>query len=146
MPNTVPALDPIKNGFSPTGQLIRAFSSNHGRRIMFVTSLYFRIKRLDRLKADAIAKLNAIMHLSSTDEAMRLPALISGFVWRNIPIDQVLTQEALDQDVSEAKAARIAEQVVSMMPKWARYDGKESMESDVFNLVMGCTREDAVAA
>lgn len=139
MPHTVPTLQ-APTGFSPTGQLIRAFSSNHGRRIMFITSLYFRIKRLDKLKEDAIAKLNAIMHLASSDEAMRLPALLSGFVWRNIPIDQVLTQEYLDREISEEKAHVISERVVGLTPKWARYDSDEVMQDDVYNLIMRCTR------
>lgn len=133
------------NPFSPFGLLFRSVTSDHGRRIMYISSLYFRIKHVDRLKEDAIAKLNAIMHLAVNDDALRFPSLVSNFMWRKIPIDSILTADNLDDNLSEDQARTLANKVVASTPRYFQYDKQEAMQEDVYNLIMGCTKEPAFA-
>jgi hypothetical protein len=126
----------LQQGFNPLGYLIGKFSSNRGRRILFVTSLYFQIVRLDKLKEEAISKLNQLMHLSSSDSGLRLPVILHSFIWRKVPIEQILTEETIHRVVTEEAAKTISMRVAESAPKWVRYGSKQEMADDVFKLIM----------
>lgn len=109
--------------------------SRHGKRILFITSLYFQVVQIERLKADAISKLNSIMHLAHSEEALKLPAAIRSIVWNKADIARELTVDQLDGDISEEKAKEISAKVVAMAPSWIRYGRTDDMIKDVVDLI-----------
>jgi hypothetical protein len=108
--------------------------SRHGKRILFITSLYFQVVQIERLKADAIQKLNSIMKLAHAEEALQLPVAMRGMVWNSTAIQDTLTAELMDQDITDERANEISEKVVSMAPPWLRY-GSRDMVKDVVDLI-----------
>lgn len=106
----------------------------HGKRIIFISSLYVQVSQLERLKADVMSKLNAVMNLAHREEALQFPAAISQMVWRDSPIGNVLTQELLDQNVDDVKVREVSQRVVELAPKWVRY-GTSDMLDDVRSLI-----------
>lgn len=132
---SAPAHTVQRSKLNPIEYLIQHFLSNRGKRILFVTSLYFRIFRFDALKEEAIAKLNALMQLSSHDSGMHLPALLHSFIWRRIPIDQILKPETILEEVPDVEALRISKEVVQCAPRCVHYGSEEEMLEDVYKLI-----------
>ena len=108
--------------------------SRHGKRVLFVTSLYFQVVQIEQLKAEAISKLNTIMKLAHDDDALQLPAAVRGVVWNSTAIQDTLSVELRDQTLTDDRAHEIAEKVVSMTAPWLRY-GSQNMVKDVFDLI-----------
>lgn len=108
--------------------------STHGKRIIFITSLYFQVVQLERLKADALSKLNSMMNLAANEQALQLPAALRGIVWNHTTIGEELSVELLDQEISTERAHLLSERVVELSPSWVRYNRRD-MLSDVFDLI-----------
>lgn len=115
--------------------LLSKITSQHGKRILFITSLYFQVVRIERMKAEIITKLNEVMGLTSNEDALRFPAKIRGVVWSNTDLTAALSEEVLDKDISEDRAREISEHVVDIAPKWVRYGRRADMVTDVMTLI-----------
>lgn len=118
--------------------------SKHGKRIMFITSLYAQLTQLDSLKAEAVSKLNSVMGLATREEAIQFPAAISSVVWRGKDVTSVLTADMMDQNVDAMRIHEVAKKLVDLCPRWMRYPVPE-MERDVATLILN-GREMAQAA
>lgn len=108
----------------------------HGKRIIFISSLYVQVTQLERLKADVVSKLNTVMNLAHREEALHFPAAISQLVWRNSPVGNVLTKELLDQDIDDVKVREVSKKVVNLTPNYLRYGTPSDMEEDVRSLIL----------
>lgn len=119
--------------------------NKHGKRIMFISSLYAQITQLERLKADTVSKLNAVMGLATREEAIQLPVTFSRAIWRGKDISSVLTPTLMDQqDVDQNEIQRVAKQLIAMAPAWMRYP-EQDMERDLTHFLLN-GRELAAAA
>ncbi len=115
--------------------LLSKITSQHGKRILFITSLYFQVVRIERMKAEIITKLNEVMGLTTNEDALRFPATFRGVVWSNTDLTAALNEEVLDKDISEDRAREISEHVVDIAPKWVRYGRRADMVTDVMTLI-----------
>lgn len=115
--------------------LLSKLISRHGKRIVFITSLYFQVVRIERLKSEGMAKLNQLMGLAASEDALQLPTLLRGMVWKNTDLGNALNEEALDSEITEARAEGIAKRVVEMAPAWVRYGRQTDMVDDVKKLI-----------
>lgn len=112
--------------------------SNHGKRVMFVTSLYSRVVRFESLKAEAIEKLNDVMQLASNPNALELPTMAKNFIWKDRDIQTLLNETTLRNNIPEAEAQVISESVVDLAPHWLQYP-RDKMIDDVMSLIrLGC--------
>lgn len=136
--------NPSSNGFGKLNYWLYAvleffgakFVSKHGRRVMFIASLYAQITQLERMKAEVVAKLNAVMGLKLTREAAaEFPAAVSDIVWRGTDVGSLITQELSTGNVDEQRAQALSARIVSISPSWLRYGSRE-MEADVRQLLM----------
>lgn len=76
--------------------LVPKLISGHGKRAMFITSLYFELSPLKggqfhepdrdkdilRLHDGALERLNAVMDVAKSATALRFPAVFRSLVWR----------------------------------------------------------------
>ena len=118
--------------------LVSKLTSRHGKRIIFITSLYFHVVRIEQMKLDAIRKLNQVMKLAANEGALVLPTAIRGFVWRDPNLTNLsneLSEEHLSQSVPQERAVEISERVVDTMPKWLAYGPRKEMVDDVCDLI-----------
>ncbi len=122
---------------------VRKLTSRHGRRILFITSLYFQAVsvnpmkhgRIDPLKQGVVSRLNLIMSLAKSDNALTLPIALRGIVWKGADLTQILTAQDFAQPITYDRAQAISERVVSRMPACLHYGQTSEMTADVFNLL-----------
>jgi len=112
--------------------------SKHGKRILFITSLYAQLVRRDQLRIEAVSKLNVLMDLSSSDSALRFPSTFTSMIWQGTELGPELVARALEPNLPEESIWDIAARMVSIAPGWMPYARRDVMVHDVFNLIQGC--------
>lgn len=137
----------ITEGF---GQMLQRFSmhlldialskliSKHGKRVLFITSLYAQLVRRDQLRLDAVYKLNVLMNISSSADALRFPTTFTGMIWSKRPLPPELVADALNPNLPEETIWSIASDIVRSAPTWMPYARRDVMEHDVYNLIQSC--------
>jgi hypothetical protein len=111
----------------------------HGKKLIFIGSLYCYVARLDALGDEALEKLNTALSLAKHGSALRLPAAAREVVWGDANVREVLNMDMLEHEVSLREAQQIAEKVVEMSPRWVRYRNRKAMIADVRELICGAT-------
>lgn len=130
----------IKNGLRLVGfSFASLLLPTHGKRILFIASLYCYIARLDSLRDEALEKLNAATSLAKYGTALRFPAAVRDMVWGDVNVQSVLTMDVLNNEVTLKRAQEIAENVVAISPKWVRYRNRRAMVEDVRELIQNTT-------
>lgn len=116
------------------GFILSKLVNQHTKRIIFVTSLYTRMSRLDKLQQSAVAKLNQVMVLASNEDSLSFTSRLQSVIWNRTEINNLLSPEMLRRGLSEEQRRELSTRVVDMAPKCLRY-GKPSMIKDVQNLL-----------
>lgn len=116
------------------GSILSKLVNQHTKRIIFISSLYARISRIDRLQQSAVEKLNQLMVLATNEKSLTFSARFHGLVWRGTGITTVLSPENLRPLMSEDQRRELSAQVVDMAPRCLRY-GKSEMIRDVQRLL-----------
>lgn len=114
--------------------LLSKLVNQHTKRILFVTSLYTRVSRLDKLQQSAVAKLNQLMVLATDEKSLPLATRLQSFIWNNTEINDALSPDVLSNQMSEEEKHELSTRVVDMCPIWLRY-GKPNMIRDVQKLL-----------
>lgn len=128
--------------------LLSRMTNTHTKRILFLTSLYCRIVRLEHMRDDTINQLNDLLKLAKRREALRLPAAVQGIVWTEDLSSQV-REELHQSQFDEAKAANLARQVIDSSKAWMRYGQSGEMERDIMKMfrdIHKCGHEEMAAA
>lgn len=120
--------------------------SQHGKRLIFIASLYCYITRLDSLRDEALDKLNQAMSLARTGKALRLGAAVRNSVWSDVDIQSIIDENILHHDIPDVVATRISKQIVSRSPAWIRYRRTDDMVQDIKKLIDKSTMLTARAA
>ena len=114
---------------------IAKLTSRHGRRIIVLTSLYFQVVRIEKMRDDVVRSLNAMMSLARSERALQLPIAIKGIVWRATDLNGILTEADFTGPVTQERAITISRKVVDRVPRCLRYGDDDAMINDVFNLI-----------
>lgn len=122
--------------FSILEYVVTKLCSKHGKRVMFISSLYVQVTQLERLKAEVVHKLNSVMGLTTREDAVHFPAAISDIVWRGTKVGKLLQQELGGQPVNEQRAREVSAKVVDICPRLIRYGTRNEMEQDVTTLIL----------
>lgn len=137
----------FKEGVRKSGLVLASVMlSQHGKRLLFIASLYCYIARLDALRDDALEKLNEAMSLAKTGSALRLPAAARDVVWGDVNVQEVINMDDFNKQISAKRSLEIAERVVSITPRWLRYRSKSEMMTDVITLIRKTTNLDVAIA
>lgn len=108
--------------------------NQHTKRIIFVTSLYSRMSRMETLQQSAVAKLNQLMVLATNEDSLSFSARLQSVIWNKTALNSVLTPEVLQSNLSEEQRRELSTAVVDMAPRWLRYQ-KPSMIKDIYSLL-----------
>jgi hypothetical protein len=111
-----------------------ALMSNHVKRMIFITSLYCYVERLDSLREEALVKLNRAMPMARSGNALRFPAAMRNIVWGDTQVESVLDHHLLKEDIPDQLVALKAEEIVNLTPRWIRYP-RNSMIRDTQLLI-----------
>lgn len=110
-------------------------SSRHAKHVFFIASLVGQFNYYAKHRQMAMQKLNAAMRLAYRDGATTLPMAMGGKVWGGTGLDQVLTETALTQAQSDEELRQLAQRVIGISPRWARYDTVAEMTNDLLDLL-----------
>lgn len=114
--------------------LLSKLVNQHTKRIIFVTSLYTRVTRLEKLQQSAVVKLNQLMVLATNEDSLPFGSRLQRVIWKQTDIRDILTPEILSHEISEDQARELSVRVVDKCPKWLRYN-KPAMILDVQKLL-----------
>jgi hypothetical protein len=95
-----------------------------------MASLHAQLAKCSTDDDDAITLLNQHMGLVNDFNAMRLPTLFAGLIWKNLP-----AIERLDTDNKN-----LVTRIVRQTPCWLYYTSEQGYESDIKDLLGFCQR------
>ena len=98
------------------------------RRMCVMASLHAQLTKCSTDDCRAITRLNQHMRLVGDYNAMRLPTLFAGMIWKNLP-----SIEILDTDNK-----KLVHRIVRLTPCWLYYTSVQSYESDIEELLGFC--------
>lgn len=105
----------------------------HGKRIMFVTSVYLHLAGEKSPDRPVLIKLNEALKLAQTEEALLLPARLYQYFW-NERLEDVLClycpKEMLHGNVDPFQVAGVCNLLVASTPHWLRYGQYGDMVKD----------------
>lgn len=113
--------------------LLSRMTNTHAKRILFLTSLYCRVVRLEHMRDDTIDQLNGLLRLAKRRDALRLPVAVQGMVWTDDLSAQV-REELCRTDFDESKAEELASRVIAGAMSWMRYGNPGEMEEDIITM------------
>ncbi|MDH2154254.1 hypothetical protein [Stenotrophomonas sp. GD03657] len=129
--------------------LVPKLISGHGKRAMFITSLYFELspvkggglrdpdrdKDILRLHDGALERLNAVMDVAKSATALRFPAVFRSLVWRDCNVRDIVSTEDFQKGIVTENVTSIAEKLVDAMPPGLRYETRPKMVGEVVKLL-----------
>lgn len=102
-------------------RLLRVGLPRYGKRMLFAVSLYTGLKHLAHNDLQELEVLNEKMSLSSSTDALEVPALLSRSIWANCNLDETIATGSLDA---------CSLKVVEKMPTWLQYADMKKMLED----------------
>lgn len=102
------------------------------KRLIFISSVFGNTtqKGVDQ---ETLKRLNLVMQLASSEEALGFPVLLSHAIWRGKETVYVNAKSFLNAD-QEPDFVSCLKQIVESTPNWLRYDSDAGMESDLRQL------------
>jgi hypothetical protein len=113
--------------------------SRRSKRIIFVAAIAGSLENTDTLSDESLVKLNAVLKLTSSEDALKLPVYLNEAIWRGRSLDGLTVLEEIGTDIVKWAEATV--------PFWLRYGRASDMVSDaivVKRLVEGHWSDDAV--
>lgn len=98
------------------------------RRMCVMASLHAQLAKCETGDCGAIARLNQHMCLVNDSNAMKLPTLFAGVIWKNLP-----TIDKLDTD-----STKLVHRIKRLTPCWLNYASDDRFESDIKDLLGFC--------
>lgn len=102
-------------------RLLRVGLPRYGKRMLFAVSLFAGLKHLSHNELEELEILNEKMALSSSTEALEVPALLARSIWANCNLDETVAAGSLDA---------CSLKVVEKMPQWLQYGDVKQMLDD----------------
>ena len=121
--------------------LFNKLFSRRMKRLVFISSIVGLVYKVKDPDIKVISKLNAILDLANSPQAMELPYRVKSVIWKDkdlniqghdgkaIHIEDVKTFEMDSKDIDN-----LSTQVVSQTPWWLKYSSTEVMCSDLKTL------------
>ena len=121
------------------GLLLTIGVSKHGKRLIFVVTLFAGLNKARETSLESLQTLNNKLGVTEYDAALEFPVLMAGRIWGDLTLDCVLGGECTGgrqcQSLCQEELARMADKVLSIMPKWMRYAPLETMLKDAEQVV-----------
>lgn len=99
------------------------------RRMCVLASLHAQLVECNSGDCHAIGLLNERMNLVADANAMKIPTLFAGVIWKTLP-----TVDKLD-----LTSERIVQRIKRLTPCWLHYGTDERFEMDIRSLLGFCT-------
>lgn len=128
--------------------LLSSCITSHGKRFMYIASLYTHLNQDQSPDAHNLEQLNQILSLVKDSEALLLPSRIHHLVWNKKQLREkmreLVEESHLDEEGFNELLKEISTQIVDCSPRWLRYGRYDDMVQDVFKVL--CYRTMCAAA
>jgi uncharacterized Fe-S cluster protein YjdI len=109
------------------------------KRLIFVISILALIENSKTLNKELTHKLNAILQLAYDEEALKFPAYLKEWIWKNRIKDRMIEINGVKFDISDnaaiiqhdPKCVMLSKSILSIMPLWLMYASSEEMTHDI---------------
>ena len=105
--------------------------SLHGKRILFIASLYFWIQKVEPFDRELIEKLNQVMGLAKSNDALLLPANFRHWFWDDEQLGKALMGCDGFDNCNPHDVEAISKSILSITPQWLRYGREQVMMNDL---------------
>lgn len=105
------------------------------QRMMFIASLYFRLKGVKDPTRAELDEVNSRFHLVQNNSALRFPAAISNMIWGKLDLSDVFARY-----VSGTSISALAMEVLNQVPRWMKYGDGRTLKQDI-QAVFECLRK-----
>ena len=118
----------------------------HGKRMMFVVSVYLHVLKLKSGANTALDKLNEALKLADSTEALTLPFKLYELLWSE-KLESVIRNQKSELFFGETKENQLAitemcGQLVQRTPMWLRYGDFGAMLKDSVRAVECINKQD----
>lgn len=101
------------------------------KRALLVASLSAKANLCDSLHPETLSKLNEVLALCHSPDALRIPANLKSVIWKGE--EQILTEYFSDSEQEPSRLEEIVNYVQERAPQWMLYDVKQ-LKADLVNL------------
>jgi hypothetical protein len=98
------------------------------KRLVFMASLTAILKGTNHFDNETLKKMNSVMSLCDSEQAMKLPIHLSKVIWRGKNADEFLK---INVAMSSTTMHELANRIIKSMPAWLRYGEDDTIEADV---------------
>ena len=106
------------------------------KRMMFVASLYFRLKGVKEPSRAQLDEVNRQFHLVQDNRCLKFPAAMANLIWGNLDLSAVLARYT----ASPTSMASIAMEISGKVPRWMKYGDGRALRQDM-QAVFECVRK-----
>lgn len=111
--------------------------SRHSKRMLFVTSLYYKLIDADTVSKDSLEQLNKALRVADDVDSMEFPAIIHNWIWDEELIGCFYKTIDLHKD-SLSFTKESLEDLLKVIPQWLWYGRQDDMLDDI-NLLLSNT-------
>lgn len=108
---------------------------NHGKRLMWLVSIYYMLVHLNYREKVELAYLNKHMTLAKDVESLRLPLNTARLLWTNDEFSELMGKGVTDiSKVDSTIKEETARRIVRATPKWLKYGDDLHMVTELLTL------------
>lgn len=125
-------------------EILTAINTVHGKRIFFLTSLYYSVAKVHSFQKDTLLSISQKLRLLDQKlldkspnklDSLLLPAILHEVIWNEAQLDQcikgVCPLHMPDETTDEADIRRICYSIVDITPKFLQYGRRDDMVDDL---------------
>lgn len=106
----------------------------HGRRAIFLTTLFVEIAKISPDHRKFLEDLNRHLKIVNKEDALNLPIQLHGALWRERPS----RLQNLPEGLTESEIDGIVSRVISEFPVWSRYDDYTKVWEETREVIRAC--------
>lgn len=106
------------------------------QRMMFIASLYFRLKGVNDPTRAELDEVNSRFHLVQSNSALRFPAACSNMIWGKLDLNDIYARYR----ANSASISALAMEVLNEVPRWMKYGDGRTIKQDI-QAVFECLRK-----
>lgn len=105
------------------------------KRLILLTSIAAKAKETQDLDETTLRKLNNLMNLAGSEDAMKLPASLSKAIWDGKTSVDAMAMLSKGGPLPESTIGDLVKQIKASVPNWLRYGREGDLDADLEKLL-----------
>lgn len=107
----------------------------HGRRIMYLISIYYMLVRTGVFPRRELSILNKQLNLAKDTDSFIFPLQLAEWIWRDVCIPELVVRVTDVTKVDDSVKDVITNNILTVTPRWMRYGSDVEMARDIMSLI-----------